>query len=107
MFKKDDDLGHYYILDCGVNTYILEYDNRKSKIYGRVFLCRGSLFLHDCDYDWCNLNYGPYYDEFQIPIEELVNIFNQQILEQIQKSYEPGGKMFMECEGTIKELLRN
>ena len=96
MFKKND--SGYYDLDCGVNTYTLEWEEKKYEISGKVKITSGNFNL----YIWIQ-NGKCFTIQLSAPftLDLVVNNFNNQI----QKSYEPGGKMFMECENIIKELL--
>lgn len=102
MFKKNIYFGDYDI-DCEENTYTLEWEEKKYEISGKVKITSGNFNLL---YIWIQ-NGKCFTIQLSAPftLDFIVIIFNQQIMEQIQKMYEPGGKIFTKCERTIKELL--
>lgn len=89
-----------YEFDCGKNEYELVFKGQTIKISGYCYLiedCGSDGWFYDCflmTYSGC-YNLEPNDD-----IEELVDLFNQQI----QDSYNVGGKHYIESEKKVEQL---
>lgn len=105
MFEKSTKILPYkyysqYEFDCGKNEYQLVYKSQTMKISGYCYLvedCGNDGWFYEC---YLMTNSGFYNLEPNDNIEELVDIFNQQI----QDSYDVGGSKYIESEKIVEKL---
>lgn len=112
MFKrcheKNIQISYIHFLDIP-NSIIYKYDldemcivkvnGEHYGLYGVVYLIKDEKFNF---IDICSTYYARIHG---YDIEQLVKELNQQILEQLQRLYEPGGKYFELAESNIEKLL--
>jgi hypothetical protein len=98
MFVKESNWAWY--CNCGNNKFTIKYRGQKLKISDLVRIT------------WNRANHTiRFYNSVQTlyymvistdePIEEVIDLFNQQIEEQIQSLYEPGGEKYKQSEEWI------
>ena len=102
-----------WICDCGEETFLITiFKKSVYKISGKVHLSRST-----CDKYWdtcgdtcfCIYFVCPglnFYMHSKDDIENLVKLFNEQIQNQINAKYEPGGDKFIESQREIEKLIQ-
>lgn len=111
MFKFIEN-ENVWICDCGEETFLITIFKSVYKISGKVHLSR-----YICDKNigmCCDICFGihfvcpglNFYMHSEDDIENVVKLFNEEIQNQIDAKYEPGGEKFIECENMITGLLK-
>lgn len=97
MFFKQDELGYFY--ECQ-RKFSLTIHNSYYQVdtFIRIYELHSGMLSITLDFDAGH--------NFIVckPIITMVNILEQQIVEQLSKDYEPGGKMYQLAEEKINKL---
>ena len=105
LFKSID--GCLWIFDCKDDIFSVSLFQSSYTLMGKIYVF-GGFEIHEKAEIAGTFNHFDYMNHlFDVSVEMLLSTLEEQILEQIQHMYEPGGKYFKLAENNINSLIMN